>query len=295
MLAGKIAGITFKLNNWFLLIVFIFIFAGFIDKFAITFFSILLHEAGHIIAAEQMGFRVKEVELLPFGGVALIERLYSAGAKKEMLIAAAGPVISLVLAAVAYYLSEINLYLFEIHDVLLYFFQTNLILAACNLIPALPLDGGRIFRACLSISFGYRQATSVVIKMSYLCSIFLLIAIIHDYVNTGIVNLTFLCAGFFIYLSAKTEAKLVSFRMMHILSQKKTHMMEQGIMPTIHFTALSNIIVHDIVRLLEPEHYYVILVIDNQCCMKGCLTETEIWEQLPQHGIDAAIGKFLSP
>jgi Zn-dependent protease len=116
---------------------------------AIGFFaSILLHELGHAIQARRDGIVIDRITLWVFGGVALLRGpLPSAGA--ELRTAAAGPAVSLVLG-VLFVLAALVLRLpASVDGVLFWLGQMNLSLLVFNLIPALPLDGGRILRALL--------------------------------------------------------------------------------------------------------------------------------------------------
>jgi Zn-dependent protease len=116
---------------------------------ALGFFeSILLHELGHAIQARRNGIVIDRITLWVFGGVALLRGpLPSAGA--ELRTAAAGPAVSLVLGLM-FVLAALLLPLpTSVDGVLFWIGQMNLSLLVFNLIPALPLDGGRILRALL--------------------------------------------------------------------------------------------------------------------------------------------------
>jgi Zn-dependent protease len=115
---------------------------------AIFFACLVLHELGHAIQARRDGVTIEGITLWLFGGVAKIAgELPSAGA--ELRIAAAGPVVSLILGAL--FLAEAAAWPGPggIHTELAWLGYINLTLVAFNLIPALPLDGGRILRSIL--------------------------------------------------------------------------------------------------------------------------------------------------
>lgn len=290
MRVGKVNGVQLILNNWFLVLMCLFAVVGMAGKALAVFSAVLLHELAHAAAALALGFAVREVELLPFGGVARIERLGDAGASSEMIIAAAGPITSLVLAA----LMHVSIVSFPIWaDDLSFYKQVNLTLALFNLIPGLPLDGGRILRAWLSKYREYTDATLIAAKISKFIAILLCSVVIYDYLATGTVNITFVFAAVFLYVAAKTEVKVAGFRQMRVLSQKKASLTAKGVMPARHLTALEGTIVSDIINLFGPEEYYVVLVVDDNFHVCGTLTETEVWESLPGHGLYTQISKFL--
>lgn len=291
MRVGKVCGIQVSLNNWFLLLMTLFAFAGLTAKALAVFSSVFLHELAHALVALSLGYTVREIELLPFGGVARIERLGEAGSSSEILIAAAGPTTSLVLAALMYIGMK---HCVAWAEEFTFLCQINLMLAVFNLIPGLPLDGGRIFRAWLTQYRDYSQATVIAASCSKIIALLLLISAVYTYIQFATINLTFVIAAIFLYVSAKTEVKVAGFRQMKVLAQKKAELTTKGIMPTKHFTAVSGIRARDVINQFGPEYYYIVIIVDNNFRLRGTLTETEVWEGLPSHGIYATMDKFLS-
>lgn len=126
------------------------------------FACIALHELGHALVALRFGCRARDIVLLPIGGVAQLENL-PRHPRQEMLIAAAGPVVSVLLAvagsaAAALLAAGGALAAAGVADILA---RANLTLALFNLIPSFPMDGGRIFRAFLSPFLGRLLATRI--------------------------------------------------------------------------------------------------------------------------------------
>lgn len=127
----------------------------------LLFVSVLLHELGHSVVAKRYGISVPRITLFIFGGVSQIAT-EPTDAKTEFWIAAAGPAVSLALAAMFW---ELRLALAGAPALLAiakYMAMLNLGLGVFNLIPGLPLDGGRVFRAIVwGINRNYKSATSV--------------------------------------------------------------------------------------------------------------------------------------
>ncbi len=286
----KIAGAQLVLNSWFLVLIVLFSLAGMSVKILIVFSAILWHELAHAAVARALGFKVREIELLPFGGVARIERLGEVGAKNEMMIAAAGPVASMVLAAASYLGVSYKL---GMEELLLFFYNINIMLAVFNLAPGLPLDGGRMLRAWLALSLGYGRATWIVVRLSKCISLLLILVVIHNYIQFSTINLTFIVAATILYVASKAESRMAGFRTMRILANKKAELKARGLMPASHFAIIATTPVKELICLLEPDKYYVILVVDEALRIRGSLTETELWEALPSQGMYAEIGEFL--
>jgi Zn-dependent protease/CBS domain-containing protein len=137
----------------------------------LLFACITLHELGHSLQAMRYGIAVREILLLPIGGVSQIEKMPEKPGQ-ELLIALVGPVVSLGLAAV-FYLAALGLGVDPASGLdvigrnpswsglLAYLALANLFLALFNLLPALPMDGGRILRALLAMRLDYRRATAI--------------------------------------------------------------------------------------------------------------------------------------
>ncbi len=177
---GKILGIDLTISWSFLVLVAAFslytvfqsgqLLIGMISgivSLALLAVSVLTHELGHAIVARRLGMRIAEIELHLFGGAAKMlstpRRPYD-----EMLIAVAGPLVSLTLAAlfgVPVLLGLNPLGLFGPLALL------NLMLGTFNLIPALPTDGGRILRAALTLKYGQLKATQIAVRVARVATI----------------------------------------------------------------------------------------------------------------------------
>jgi Zn-dependent protease/predicted transcriptional regulator len=139
----------------------------------LLFALVTLHELGHSFAAQQYGIQVRQIVLSPLGGVAQLAEMPDKPAQ-ELVIAAAGPAVNFVVAAVT---GVVYLALgkglpgldafqpwqtgFGLSSLFGYLFVTNLLLAAFNLLPAFPMDGGRILRALLALRLDYVRATAL--------------------------------------------------------------------------------------------------------------------------------------
>ena len=127
----------------------------------LLFVSVLLHELGHSVVAKRLGIPVPRITLFIFGGVSQIAT-EPADPSKEFWMAAAGPAVSLVLAAIFWELRLILAGSPALLALTKYMALLNLILAVFNLIPGFPLDGGRVFRAIVwKASHNFQRATAV--------------------------------------------------------------------------------------------------------------------------------------
>ncbi len=133
---------------------------------ALLFVCVVLHEFGHVFAARHFGVFTGEIVLLPIGGVSRLERIPERP-QEEIVIALAGPAVTLAIAVLLIFV------LGGLPDPVEAFGETNgravlgqlaylnLALLAFNLLPAFPLDGGRVLRAALASRLGYARGTSI--------------------------------------------------------------------------------------------------------------------------------------
>ena len=174
------------------------------------FTCILLHEFGHAVVGSRFGFRTKDIILLPIGGVARFEKLPESP-KQEFLISIAGPLVNFFIAFVLSFFTEtsseyilsLDLSAIKPENFLILLFVLNLLLGLFNLIPAFPMDGGRIFRAVLSMYFPRAKATEIAATVgSVLAFLLIIIGIFY--------NFFLIIIGIFIIFSASTEASIVN-------------------------------------------------------------------------------------
>jgi Zn-dependent protease len=161
---GSLFGFPIHVNVTFLLLLGIVgLTMGTVDAIAfvlLAFASVVLHELGHALVARRLGVNVSRIELHFFGGAAQMTD-QPRSARDEIAIAAAGPAVSFALAGLSAILAVLTgAWLFGTLA------WINLILGAFNLIPALPMDGGRILRAYLSRRMGFLRATEVSVTVA---------------------------------------------------------------------------------------------------------------------------------
>lgn len=172
-----------------------------------VFACITLHELGHALVARHFGIQAHDIVLLPIGGIASIEK-FPGNPRQELAISLAGPLVNLVIAGIIYLLLPAGTSLLRspVHlgestgtTSLADLGTVNLALAVFNLIPAFPMDGGRILRALLGFRLNYIRATTIAATTG---KVFALLFIAAGILFT---SLTLPLIGIFIFLAAGTE------------------------------------------------------------------------------------------
>lgn len=213
----KVFGININIHITFLILPLIFfMLAGFKAVFFIivVFTCVIFHELSHSLVAKKFGITVKDITLLPIGGVASMSSIPEKPSQ-ELLISIAGPAFNLALAALLYF-PLVALIGKEAlawppswetwPKTFAYIFWMNPILAIFNLLPAFPMDGGRILRALLAKKFNYKKATSIAVNFGHLFALFFgYIGIVHG-------SIFLILIAVFIYMAASAEEMQVDVR-----------------------------------------------------------------------------------
>ena len=179
------------------------------------FAIVVLHELGHALTARRYGVRTRDIILLPIGGVARLERM-PRDPRQELLVALAGPAVNVVLAAVLFVLvrlagqfptgslSDLDIAMSP-REFLYALAIVNIFIAVFNMLPAFPMDGGRVLRALLAMRMSsYARATELAARTGRVFALLLGIAGIWWFGNPLLVLI-----ALFVWLGAGSEAAAV--------------------------------------------------------------------------------------
>lgn len=173
-----------------------------------VFTCVVLHELGHALAAKKYGIRTQDIILLPIGGVARLEKMPNQPIQ-ELWVALAGPAVNVVIAALlAVYLWITNTLIpdNQLTMTTAAFIERimgiNIFLVLFNMIPAFPMDGGRVLRALLATRLAYIKATKVSANLGQ--GIALLFGVIGLFYNPIL-----LLIAFFVWMGAAQETRMV--------------------------------------------------------------------------------------
>jgi Zn-dependent protease len=250
-----------------------------------VFACIVAHELGHALTARRFGIRTRDITLLPIGGLARLERMPD-DPTQELLVAVGGPAVTLAIAALLLAVSVVlwpaeellNLDLVE-GRFLVRLGWVNAILLGFNLLPAFPMDGGRVLRAVLHYRMDYVDATRIASTVGQIMAICF-----------GILGLFFnwflLFIAIFVYLGAQQEARFAEVRSA-LSSVPVRSVMETGFRTLPAEATVSQAID----ALLDGEQKDFPVMEDGRVI--GLLTRARLVEALRQRGGECAIREVL--
>jgi len=249
-----------------------------------TLFGIvLIHELGHLLAAKNFGWSIREVKLLPFGGVVEVEDAGGIPAKEEALVAAAGPLQNMWMALAAWGCGRLGLW---DESWATYVCQANLMIGLFNLAPIHPLDGGKLMQAALSYFTGYYKTLVWTARISLALSLAMALSSLLPWLLDGKgIQLNAFIVGLFLFATNWTYSRHVPFIFYRFLMHRERlveRVLRRGeIASPIIVSGRQSI--WSVARLFRRERYHVIYIsepgagtlklLPEQKIVEGCLSD----------------------
>lgn len=263
----------------------------------LLFGCVALHELGHALTARRFGIRTQDITLLPFGGVARMENMPEKPGE-EFLVAIAGPAVNVVIAGFLLGLHYILAIPIRLQPDLSALNETNLLsqlmivnvaMAVFNLIPAFPMDGGRILRAAFSLRFSRIKATQIAARIGQVFAV--------AFVVLGIFgNFWLVFIGIFVYLGAGGEAE------QEYVKSELSHFRVKDLVMTDFPTIKNTDLLGKAIRASLMSQSKEFIVVDALGQVQGTLTPIEMLAGLSKSGENTPIHQvmrtdlpFLSP
>jgi stage IV sporulation protein FB len=256
----------------------------------LLFVLVTLHELGHSFAAQYFGIPVERIVLSPIGGVAQLRRMPE-DPKQELVVAAAGPAVNFVIAilllitAFVFRLEIINpLVSFSFTSWLSlfsYLFMYNIILALFNLIPAFPMDGGRILRALLALRLDYVKATRIAATIG---RGFAILLGLYGLIGGGIFTMVI---AFFLYTMAGQEAAVV--RITHAL---RGYTVQQAYNASVHRLNMNHTLQHAANMMLYSNQDTLPVTEDGR--LVGLVSKKELMELMQNNDPNTLVGHIMT-
>jgi len=253
----------------------------------LLFLCVLLHEFGHVFAARRYGIRTPDITLLPIGGVARMERMPDKPGQ-ELVVALAGPAVNVVIAGILFLIlghisSPTDVARIEDPraDMLSQLASVNVMLVLFNLIPAFPMDGGRVLRSLLAMRLNYARATQIAATIGQG------IAFLFGFLGLLGANPLLIFIAVFIYMGAAAEAKYAQLKEMTTGMPVSEAMVTQFV--TLPPQAPLDHAVEALVRTTQHEFP----VVDISGALAGILTRDDIIRGLQTSGPQGAVADCM--
>jgi Zn-dependent protease/CBS domain-containing protein len=294
---GRIAGTAIRIHvTFFILLVWIAIVdyrAGGVPAATATiifvlaiFACVVAHEFGHILMARSFGVKTPDVTLLPIGGIASMERIPD-NPREELLIAIAGPLVNVAIAAILILVGRLSMADLSAADLekasLLQRLATaNIALFIFNLVPAFPMDGGRVLRALLAMRLGAQRSTVIAARLGQVFAFLFVVAGLF-------MNPLLILIGMFIYFAASSEQQVNTFRgFAHDLKVKQG--MEQAVQ-SLRQTAM----LPDAVELLLGTAQRTFPIVDEDSRPVGMLNRDQLLLGLKRPDSAVPVATLMQP
>ena len=257
------------------------------------FLSIVLHELGHSLVARKYGIPIKNITLFIFGGVAEMEGEPSTP-QSEFRMAIAGPIVSILIAIICYplYLSGLRLgWPIQLTGVLFYLSWINGLLAVFNLVPAFPLDGGRLLRSVLwGRKHNLRQATRIASSIGAAFGMGLIfLGVLSVFQGNLVAGIWWFLIGMFLRSASRTSYQQVEIRRALEGEPIRRFMQPEPIVvpPSISVEDL----VHDYIYKYHHEMFPVLR--DSQ--LQGCVTINRVKEIPREEWRQHSVQELMTP
>jgi Zn-dependent protease len=253
----------------------------------LLFLCVTLHEFGHALMARKYGVKTRDITLLPIGGLARLEDM-PREPMHELWIAVAGPAVNVAIAAllipVAFFTGQLSLT--ELQQsagpgLILSLLLANIVLVVFNMLPAFPMDGGRVLRAVLAMTMDFTAATKIAARVGQGMAIFFAV------ISFPVGNIWLLFIALFVWIGASGEAQAAQF-----------HVAMEGIktrdaMITRYSSLHPEDTLDDVVKLIMSGSQEDFPVLDDNGKIVGLLIQDDFVEGLSSRGRKSAVRESM--
>ncbi|MEG0133637.1 MAG: site-2 protease family protein [Clostridium sp.] len=267
-----------RINKYFIPYIILILIVGFKSKLTIGFIIIMIHEGIHLITARILGYSGFSIDIFPMGTSLKFKELEEASPKDDIIISLSGPIGNFLIAIVSYFIGK-----YYSISCLIEFGNYNLVIGIFNLIPAFPLDGGRILRSLLNLKLIFKKANKVSLNISIVIGyIFGGLFLIAAYKGDLNVNLAFFSV--FILTISYREKRRIAYIIMGYIIKKKEKFIRRGYLENKNMSVYYKLNILQVIELIDKNKYNVFTVLDDDMNVLGILYEEDILNGIKELG-----------
>jgi stage IV sporulation protein FB len=276
-----------QIDFLFIITITIMVICGYGKEYLMAYLSMLLHELGHTFTAVLFGNCISLIKISPFGLKVEIEGKNIR--TERIIIYICGPLINILLFLICVIIASTFPYHKSIFTLIAYL---NISLAVFNLLPVMPLDGGRIAFELISARIGSFKAHKYIYYVTYVLSVFFIV-IGCMLVSYSIANFCLVLIGIFIFGELKSFKREVAIMNMKDVIYRRSRLLKKGIYPARDLVVVKTMRMGDIIRNLDFDRFHIIHVLDEDLKLLKVFTEQDIMDGVVKHSGDMTFEEFI--
>lgn len=261
---------------------------GCLTEYFTIFISMTIHEMAHIAAALSKARKLRSVKVLSIGLNAVIE-VNPVRDNSSFFINISGPLINILLSTVCYILGS---YYLTLSDNMRFFIYANISLAIFNMLPILPLDGGRILKDILVSKIGLFSANRYSKRISWAFAFLLMILGIFQFLS-NIYNFSIIFIAGYILFFLKHEETEVSLMNIKNLVYKRSRFLKRGIYPGRELVVIKSMRLGDIIKSMDFDRFHIIYVLDEDMKLIKIFTEQEVIDYMIKYNAEMSFDELI--
>lgn len=259
-----------------------------VNELVIIYLIVIIHELSHIAVAKYYGLKVKSILITPIGINAKIDFDRNID-HNEFFICLAGPISNLVMIGQGMFIN----YRIEARSPSVDFFiLANFAILILNILPVLPLDGGRIFKKILLSRLGYKKAGLILSFFTRTVTVVFICIGIYQLFNCWY-NLSLLFIGIFLYLSWYKEKDEIQYSLFRDLIYKNQSLINNKVCDVKYLIYFEEYMIMDIIKNFVTNKYHIIKVFDKNHFIIGELSESQLFESIIKFGNEITLKTAL--